>query len=379
MRLALNNALSPVLANMASVYDSWFIRLPDGRVVLAKSTRAVRHHIESGRIPPTSHVRRSPHEDWQKLEGIPDFAALLLAPSSRDLPGGDKVPAMARSGAEFRALGVRGLVNELFNAVDSSLHRFKLWIACGTSLVWAVGYLALALLPPTTDLLWLMMFQAAIGLSLLFVAGLASGILGQMTVVEISRFRPAQWHEVRPGVVGKAVKITLAQALILGMVLLPLWGLHHSMDVWAWFFGSHLPPILQGTFLGLRLLLEIIFWPLAGMSLLLGPLILVEECSPWRGLAEWFDLLRTDLSRIFLYETLAFALGTVLTFPLIFPILYAGWKFSLVTDYFLSAVGLATLHVLGGLALTPLVAFLLVANVFIYLNLRYEFLFPRGK
>ena len=33
----------------------------------------------------------------------------------------------------------------------------------------------------------------------------------------------------------------------------------------------------------------------------------------------------------------------------------------------------ALLMVLGGIALTPLIAYLLVANVFIYLNLRYEF------
>ena len=38
------------------------------------------------------------------------------------------------------------------------------------------------------------------------------------------------------------------------------------------------------------------------------------------------------------------------------------------------------LWVLGGVALTPMIAYLMVANVFIYLNLRYEFFYsPRGR
>ena len=36
---------------------------------------------------------------------------------------------------------------------------------------------------------------------------------------------------------------------------------------------------------------------------------------------------------------------------------------------------LAYCGVLTGLALTPLIAYLIVANVFIYLNLRYEFFY----
>src|SRR5438105_1145522 len=120
---------------MASVSDSWFVRLPDGRVVLAKSTKAVRYHIETGRIPGNSRVRRHPEEDWSKLEWAPEFADLLTRPPSRDLPapiaakterpGGD-TPNRTE---EFRAIGVGNLVNELFTAVDSSLQRYKLWIA----------------------------------------------------------------------------------------------------------------------------------------------------------------------------------------------------------------------------------------------------------
>ena len=37
---------------MTQSAEAWFVRLPDGRVVRAKSADSVRHHIERGRIPP---------------------------------------------------------------------------------------------------------------------------------------------------------------------------------------------------------------------------------------------------------------------------------------------------------------------------------------
>src|SRR6516225_7107435 len=56
--------------------DAWFVRLPDGRVVRAKSTGSVRHHIETGRIPVDSWVRHSPEEDWTTLEWTAEFSDL---------------------------------------------------------------------------------------------------------------------------------------------------------------------------------------------------------------------------------------------------------------------------------------------------------------
>lgn len=355
---------------MASASDRWFVRFPDGRVVLAKSTRAVRHHIAAGRIPGNSRVRRSPDEEWQKLERLTEFAE-VLGHAMREENGvqESESAAMGRS-VDFRTLGVGGLVSELLNAVDSSLQRTKLWIAGITALVWAVGILAMTeLLPRLVHAWWLWGYRAVVGVALLFVGGVASSLLGQMALVEMSRLRPAEWREVRPGLFGKAIKIMMAQGLVLAVILVPILALGRLENTPLW---------IQGAGLALRLVLEIIFWPLVGMALLLPPLILVEESTLPRAMLQWLDLLRTDLSRIILYETLAVGLGAALTFPLVFPILYVSWTLGAL-DSFLSAVALATLYVLGGLATAPLVAFLLVANVFIYLNLRYEFLFPASR
>jgi hypothetical protein len=49
---------------MRDPFDVWFIRLPDGRVVRAKSTAAVRHHVETGRVPTDIWVRRRGEDDW---------------------------------------------------------------------------------------------------------------------------------------------------------------------------------------------------------------------------------------------------------------------------------------------------------------------------
>src|SRR5437867_4331698 len=129
---------------------SWYVRFPDGRVVLARSTEAVRYHIERGRIPANSRVRRSAEEKWQSLDGTPDFADLLAPPAPVDGPAeprdsGNGRSALGKSNVEYRVFGVGALVNELFNAVDLSLHQHKLWITVSAALVWAVGLLGLSL------------------------------------------------------------------------------------------------------------------------------------------------------------------------------------------------------------------------------------------
>ena len=53
---------------MATSSDLWYIRLPDGRVLHARSTDAMRRYLKSGRIPWESRVRRSPDDTWQPLQ-----------------------------------------------------------------------------------------------------------------------------------------------------------------------------------------------------------------------------------------------------------------------------------------------------------------------
>jgi hypothetical protein len=364
---------------MSAHNGSWYVRFPDGRVVLARSTQAVRYHIERGRIPANSRVRRTAEEKWQSLEGTPDFADLLAPPapppdaiSAEPRDNGRTNTALGKSNVEYRVFGVGALVNELFNAIDLSLHRHKLWTTLAATMLWAVGLIGFRLIL-LTEGIWQYGLSAAVGLILLFAGGLAAAAVAQMTLVEMLHRRRAHWQEIRPHLLKNAWNILLSQVLFLAGIWVPIQALGHFNE----FFRDGNPPeALLGIALTLHLVLEIFFLPLAGMGLLLAPIIVVEECSCRKALAIWWELLRTDLSRTFLYETLAVALGLVLNSPLFLPVVYAGWDQALFANKHLAAVSQATLHVLGGLAVTPFAAYLVVANVFIYLNMRYEFYSP---
>src|SRR5947207_2748939 len=71
--------------------DAWYIRIPDGRVLRAATTKAVRVHVGSGLIPPDSRVRRHPDDEWAALEWTQEFADLVKAPSTVEveLPSND--------------------------------------------------------------------------------------------------------------------------------------------------------------------------------------------------------------------------------------------------------------------------------------------------
>ena len=80
-------------------------------------------------------------------------------------------------------------------------------------------------------------------------------------------------------------------------------------------------------------------------------------------------MLRRHLGRIYLCEAMALTLAAVLALPMLLLVAIAAYS---VGDS-LGPVERITLQVLGGVALTPMIAYLIVANVFIYLNIRYEF------
>src|SRR5262245_15401759 len=114
---------------MVAPRDVWYTRLPDGRVLRARSTEAVRHHLESGRIPADSRVRRSGEQAWAVLERTGEFADLAkIRPRRRRRPRPAE-PARARPGSnalKLQAVGVRGCVAELLGALDGTLVRGKL-------------------------------------------------------------------------------------------------------------------------------------------------------------------------------------------------------------------------------------------------------------
>ena len=119
---------------------------------------------------------------------------------------------------------------------------------------------------------------------------------------------------------------------------------------------------------------------MVGLCWLIAPAIVVEESSWIAGVREWRQLVREHFGRIVVYEGLTIMLGIAISLPLILTVslaLYGGipslmpaWPVTTGNgeNWFQGGVHAAVL----GLTAGPLLALLAVANVFIYLNLRYE-------
>lgn len=152
---------------------------------------------------------------------------------------------------------------------------------------------------------------------------------------------------------------------ILGLRAVPSWLLHAG-ELEGWGVSRE---VLAGAATILVMLVEVVLWPVLGFALLLGPVVVIEEGSVGSTLGQWWQLLRQHLGRVFLYEALATALGVVATLPFVLPVLLTALGASAAWDYLPWRF---TVWLLGGLAAAPLLAYLVVANVFIYLNLRYE-------
>jgi hypothetical protein len=369
--------------------DVWFIRLPSGRTLRANNTDVVRQYLSSGQIPVNSRVRRSPDEEWAGLDWTEEFADLVaLAP----VTNGNPAPVSSRrpttpavgfyldsgsiadrlDGTPLPRIGVRGMFQELLAALDSSLVRDKLALAAGAALLggFLVAVLHASLLG--SQLNEQLLGWGVGGVLLLLLFAVASAVVTRMTYIELSRLRPARRKEMR-GVLGWPSLRLLAASLLVGGLLLAIAGLRW-LPGWlldgaelSWSAGAREALAMSASVGGL--LLEVALWPLAVLGLLLAPILIIEECSVFAAARQWVGLLRKHWGRLFLYEALAVAVGGLVTVALALPLIVASQ--GVATDERLAlAVGLV-LRPLWGLALAPLLVYLTVANVFIYLNLRY--------
>ncbi len=354
---------------MAEPSDVWYVRFPDGRVLRAGSTSAVRHHLESGEIPLESRVRRSPEQAWAHLDRIAEFADLVPARPRRHTPPPATrlpVPPPQNNDLQLHTVGVRSLIEELLKALDSTLVKGKLTAAALLGLTAAVLLMLAGRYRFGADL-WAPLPWVVAGFVVLTLHGLCAVLLTQGTFVELSRLRPATREEARARLWGNALRLMLAELLTGGILVLLIVGLRWvegSLE------GQANLDILLGIAASVRLVLQVVLWPVLGLGLLLGPILVIEECSVTRALGQWWSMLWRHLGRLFVYEALVAALALVLCLPLLFPVLLAGGASS--AAELGNPIVSATFAGLGGLALTPLLAYVSVANVYIYLNLRYE-------
>jgi hypothetical protein len=144
---------------------------------------------------------------------------------------------------------------------------------------------------------------------------------------------------------------------------LPFWVLPSPDASWALAGDA-----AAGAVLAAGMAFEVGLWAVLGVSGLLAPLLVVEDCTVARALWSWLRLLRDHLGKVFLFEALALGAGLVITVPcavLLLPLL------NLHVDARLALAYICARNLLAGLAGALLLAYVMVANVFIYLHLRY--------
>jgi hypothetical protein len=359
--------------------DTWYILLPTGRVVRARTTHKVRVHLGRGTIPTNSHVRRSRREKWRPLASIAEFADLLLPASlngssapTTPSPSGETPSITARlDPARLHTLGVQALFQELVGALDSTLVRSKLLVAAfatligGTLLAVVQGGLLDGLLPEAWQRGWMA------GPVLVVLAAVAVSLLSQMTYLEAATLRPVPWREARAGLGRSTVRVLLAWLLVGGPVV-GLFLVLRWLPGWLLAAGpsSGLAPdvVERGVqvIVAAALVIEALLWPILILGLLLAPIVVIEPCSVWSAVRQWRQLWRRQFFRIFFAEAVAFTLAALASLGLALPLLLAVWTSP--TDPVAS--GFAG-RILAAVACTPLLAYLAVVNVFLYLFLAY--------
>ena len=348
---------------MAIAAESWYVRLPDGRTVRARSAEVVRSYLRAGRIPWESRVRRVGQDEWLPLEHVAEFAPQAAREPSLPEP----------SAAELRTIGVRAMIDELFNAFDSAVQRGKLQAAAAVGILFAAGWIAFGLVGDLSLGAWTVPAYLGIALFLLAVLAVGTVLLTRMTFIELDRHRPARAAEIRHRIAGQSFRVLLGQGVIVSVIVGLVW-LFRTASPWLSTHNLGELNDARNTLLSIvavvRVLLEVLCWPMLALAvLLLGPLLVIEEYSILGSLREWFGMLRRHLGRIYLYEALALTIAAVLALPLVLVVGVAAQTLG-------DSPGIAervTVSLLAGIAMTPLIAYLIVANVFVYLNLRYEF------
>jgi hypothetical protein len=368
--------------------DYWYIRFPDGRILRAVSTVIVRQELEAGHIPHGSTVRRSPDDEWTALAWTQEFADLVERLSAQAAAREAELrrrPADAGGPAEHAAtvgsridpsrlhfVGVRDHLGELVAALDSTFVARKLLLGLVAGLFLG-GVLALQPADwwerDSGFLLWTWI-QAGVGV---IVLAFLTALLTRLTYVELSRLRPARWSDALPGIGRLTIRTVITQAILLGAT----WGLIVLLRWLPYWLGpgpddsaNPLRETAAGAALALGMVLEAGLWAMFFLWWLLPPILVVEECSVWRGLRQWLDLLRKHFRGVLLYQVLALGLGALLAVPflmliapLFLPSFYPpeGWQDLAEGVRFRLLV----------LACFPMLTYWIVANVFIYLNLRY--------
>jgi hypothetical protein len=337
----------------------------------------VRRNIEQRHIPIGSMVRRSEDEPWTPLERSPQFGEILeeLEPlRPREGRRRDTVRVATVSSRldpqVLRTVGVRGMLTELLAALDTALTRLKLKASAIILVCAAAVFVVARLLTSYIDGITMPVWIAAAAL-LWLVLVVARALLAKLTCVELIMLRPARWSDGVRRLPGTAFRLAMTD---LAVAVYPL------LLIGLVFAANELLTVTRSPWDIVCILLAVILAVVAGVvamtippvlafAFLLGPILVVEECSWFRAVRIWLALLRRKFGRVLLDELLAITL----TVGLAVPFVLLSLTLDLIRlDEKLAPARDCAREALLGLVLTPALAFFVIANVFIYLNLRLE-------
>lgn len=375
---------------MKNGHVPWYVRLPDGRIVTAKSTASVRHHVESGNIPLNSMARRGAEDEWTSLAWIAEFSDLVggsrnglaaekeavLTPSKN----GSQSEIHLKSGISSRldplrlqTVGIRGLVDELIAAFDSTVSTGKLTVACITCTLGAVAVYVIMRLSMVAYAEGVWLAQVLGGVMGLAWLACATALLTRQTHLELSSMRPVFPSEANKNAGPFIFRVFLGYVATIGLAVGTIVLIQHVpgwVGKWTHGMNANAAEAIATAVMIVGFLAAVGVFALILMSFLLPPVLVVEECSLGNAIREWRSILREHRLRVMIYEGMAIALAAVAAIPVALPVFLAQQYGPGIPP---NAVGLALPFALWGLALAPAIAFLAVANLFIYLNLRYEY------
>lgn len=142
-----------------------------------------------------------------------------------------------------------------------------------------------------------------------------------------------------------------------------------------WLLNQHETDVPPGFVIGAwtaasaALVLAIPVLSLGPMALMLAPILVIEECGLFQAIGQWMELLRHNLARALLYDLLATG---VMLFFLVIPSAVVSLLSWLPLEEPHRPLILGLQGMLWGMLAALFLAYLVVVQVFLYLNLRFD-------
>lgn len=380
---------------MSEFRDPWFVRLPDGRVIKAKSTASLRHHLESGNVPKNARVRREKTEEWQELMWVREFADLFGGISKPSEDASEQLPPQLDPTFQnklethrLQSVGIRGMIDEILTSLESAWSKPKIIIATigaiflfiGHFLIEWIGFSILKELE-WDRLTWTIPLLTVAWMVL--VVSMVFAFLAKLTFHELSTLKHASLSDAFRGGLYLKIQVLLASLIGVGIPLVlivllgkvPNWVAQLLTDMGA---SPKNASYIVTPAVVLAKLIMIPMWLLVGMAWILPAAVVVEEGAFAPGLSEWRKVVFHQLDVLLASTGFAILLALAVSIPtsIIVGLTAEGgislWPQLPTIPSAENLVMRFTDTLIHSLAVIPFFCALGTSATHVYLNLRYE-------